>query len=1325
MLVARVLWSFCKWILVGLLIVLVVGFVANLLAAQTKDVSTMVFVSVLRWLFLPGLHLAMTLSVIAVYCTVALVSGLAVTFDAYWQGGRALKAYVRYQFKRSNEVSPKGFAPHPAMSPVNVPLHDVFIHLHAVSDRPRYEDPAEQMRQFERVRLRTDLPEEERAILLEQLGKRYYAELGRSGGEGRMAREVRVEEVIGSLDGRHPGAVILGAPGSGKSTTMNWFAYHMARAYLLPPALRAFYRLIRLVNRITDRSFFEKALPPDELIPYQVPVLLRIGAYAVALDGTPNRTLPFEHYLLDYFKQEYATLPGLPERILREIQRGHCLLLLDGLDEVATDDLRRRVATRIAQFIEQYSASAGARHGNRFLVTSRIVGFTEVAAHFSRYVNYTLQELTDEQIERFLDDWCPAFERYQKFALQGKKRLSPLERGEAQRAGMDEHNRLWQAMQNNPGIKRLAVNPLMLTMLALIQRGGRTLPHRRIELYQTVTETMLNNWNKDTGRRFFSEAELPLAKQLLMHFAYQLHSKEFLLTETRVKALARPLMRAFYEAEPTESAIEQCIKTLRSSSSLFIEIGQGLFTFLHRTFQEYYVALYLKSTMAETGGLRAFLRQHCHDAIWHEPFLLLIADKSGGDEEQQREARALIELIADETGPYDAILQRHLLLATSCLIDCNAWSVKTELPRRIANGLFDLYGDTVGAGRYTELRKDIERLALLWLKGQPTDSESTPPLLEAWRAALCDPTNPQRQQGAVHLLASIAPDLHDCPKLVLNALLPPLLHLADVVDMSYPPEEIRTQLSRLAAKASSIQIEEYAFVALRLLEDKGPAGWLHTQWLTWSKEQPQLLERLTRHALEIGTLLTPTALPALYNENYKKQGKLRENWQKRARRNHSGLQQQLLAASTTASFPHAHLYWYMLKQEETTAAKGVSWRVLWQTSLQKEMQHARSSTYQASLTLLLQLCQTNEQRQHIADDLVAVLSTPGSSHLLVTINIFNSIYLRGLRDICDILDLHELRVILEFISLRGLRVFRGLRGLLIVYALRGLIVLSDLRDLREIRVLLGLRDLLELLELLDLRGLRGLFNKEKIILSLKKLLTNENSSNLASTLFCLYNILSAFDPVPAEISQQVAEVIQTVEHTYTLAAQERLLLAAIRRRVSDSSDLKHPPAITATHSADELATALSALQDSSKNSSPPKLQDMREIIDALSDTRDVSEKKWAEIMNVSVEDVYSPRTVASLAWTLLSQSFTLPADTLTAIIEELDSKNALVCAASALLLQHARGISRQARDAAGRKIMQLLADEERWSRPLDPLGDPNRIWRLDDMLFETLRVLAE
>ena len=62
-----------------------------------------------------------------------------------------------------------------------------------------------------------------------------------------------------------------------------------------------------------------------------------------------------------------------------------------------------------------------------------------------------------------------------------------------------ERAELLESVDRNPGVRQLAANPLLLTILALMKRQGVTLPERRVELYQKYIETLLRQWNLSRG----------------------------------------------------------------------------------------------------------------------------------------------------------------------------------------------------------------------------------------------------------------------------------------------------------------------------------------------------------------------------------------------------------------------------------------------------------------------------------------------------------------------------------------------------------------------------------------------------------------------------------------------------------------------------------------------------------------------------------------------------------------------------------------------------------------------------------------------------------
>ena len=140
-----------------------------------------------------------------------------------------------------------------------------------------------------------------------------------------------------------------------------------------------------------------------------------------------------------------------------------------------------------------------------------------------------------------------------------------------------------------------------------------------------------------------------------------------MLTEQDVKKIAFHAMDTFYQrqsGETKDAAVQEFIETLRSSSGLFVESGQGLFSSMRRTFQEYYAALYLLRKPPEE--LKQFVRENQTLAIWHEPRLLAIAYKSiQGSQEERRQASVLIEAIANAKDKYEDILHRSLLFAAN------------------------------------------------------------------------------------------------------------------------------------------------------------------------------------------------------------------------------------------------------------------------------------------------------------------------------------------------------------------------------------------------------------------------------------------------------------------------------------------------------------------------------------------------------------------------------------------------------------------------------------------------------------------------------------
>jgi len=635
---ARYIWSVAKWIWSAVIVVILVGVAINLFSGSKENLFGSVFIAIKDW-FNPPLHAPQILTIVLIVLLIITTLASALLYvllrkrypdkppslppeiqailDYLEQDTKerkekeiaqkqrddlALTHYLRSIREENQSLTPQGFALHSAYAPAlifaDVPLESAFVPLQAISDRPIFDAPYEQLQLLGALRERTDLSEETRTAYIQALHATWHSQLGAQSNQ-RTRQFLPVSEALQQLAPQHPVAVILGEPGSGKSTLLRWLALRMATASLSP-------------NRTL----------PDESLPAQVPFLIRLHDYAASLHKDAQTLKQF------VVAQVSQIHPNAPPKLLDELARGRCLVLFDGLDEVANAGTRRVVTDAVSSFIAEYTGVGSETHQyNRFLLTSRIVGYEPRA--LARYAHYTLLELNDQQIWQLLLNRYTAIECYLAMSARGMQDLTAEERAAAHKAGAAQRDHFMRMLQSSPGLRQLASNPLALTMMALLQASGRTLPAHRLELCQMLTRTLLDTWNQESGRAMFSAGELPLAELLLSTFAYRLHTHAPALSASEVIAITRQTMAEFYGRqgqEVTEDTILQFIETLRSSSGLFVEVGEQLFCFANSTFQDYFVARYLLRKPREE--LEQFALEHSQQDVWREPLLLLNADKS-------------------------------------------------------------------------------------------------------------------------------------------------------------------------------------------------------------------------------------------------------------------------------------------------------------------------------------------------------------------------------------------------------------------------------------------------------------------------------------------------------------------------------------------------------------------------------------------------------------------------------------------------------------------------------------------------------------------------
>jgi hypothetical protein len=322
------------------------------------------------------------------------------------------------------------------------------------------------------------------------------------------------------------------------------------------------------------------------------------------------------------------------------------------------------------QIVRQIEIFTQSYPQNRYVVTSRIVGYKD-APLAAEYQAYTLADFNEEQIKTFTKKWCPAYERW----------VNQVEDSQSlQNAATQEADKLFRATHLNEGVRRLAVNPLLLTILALIQRQGIELPSHRVELFDLCATTLLETWiraKRPLGVTQLNKNDLikilrPLAFWMHEHPAIGAIPEEEILEQIVRQLLDRRVAR--YEDEARQIA-EQFLQTVRGQTGILIERGKHRYGFLHLTFEEYFAAWEL---VVNKRNREDFIKQHLHDPRWRIVILLAVGIVGILQSDENGVTELVENAILKAGSPFENWLHRDMLLAGLCLADDVGVSIACE-----------------------------------------------------------------------------------------------------------------------------------------------------------------------------------------------------------------------------------------------------------------------------------------------------------------------------------------------------------------------------------------------------------------------------------------------------------------------------------------------------------------------------------------------------------------------------------------------------------------------------------------------------------------------
>ncbi len=372
-------------------------------------------------------------------------------------------------------------------------------------------------------------------------------------------------EYLTSESLRNHNLAVLGAPGSGKTT---------------------------LLKHLTLTLASPEALPEQAQGMPKTPIILLLRDYAAIIEDEPDFSL------ITAVKQELARREeDIPlDWLAAELKNGRCLIMLDGLDEVAKPQLRRLVVAWVERQMQLY-------HNNRFIITSRPFGYRNNP--LNGVLVLEVRPFTPEQVRQFIRNWYLANEI--KSAGHDDKGV----RLDARQGAED----LLVRLRQTPVLLDMSVNPLLLTMIATVHRYRSSLPGRRVELYEEICEVFLGK--RHEARGILYDLTPAQKKRVLQPLAYaMMHKKQREISiEEAMAIIDEPLSRVSPHTPRNEF-----LRMIENTSGLLVEREVGMLGFAHLTFQEYLTAVHVLDQRQEHELVR-----HIDDSWWHEAIRLYAA----------------------------------------------------------------------------------------------------------------------------------------------------------------------------------------------------------------------------------------------------------------------------------------------------------------------------------------------------------------------------------------------------------------------------------------------------------------------------------------------------------------------------------------------------------------------------------------------------------------------------------------------------------------------------------------------------------------------------
>ena len=270
-----------------------------------------------------------------------------------------------------------------------------------------------------------------------------------------------------------------------------------------------------------------------------------------------------------------APPPGFVERAL---ERGRCLILLDGVDEVEPES-RAALKRTIERICRDYPSR------NYFVVTTRPEAAEEGWLADLDFTEAAVEPLTSAQKELLIDKWHEA--------RTGEGR--PEDPGDPAAAA----GRMKARLRDTPALNRIASNPLICALLCAYNEIGREfIPDRPHEIAHELSELILERRDRERGIQDKNSAPayrtigFENKRQLTERIAYHMMENAGAGRSDSAREDIRNLVKAYVARIPEigEDKADEVLRGLVERSGMLKEVAAGRLGFIHNFFKEYHAS---------------------------------------------------------------------------------------------------------------------------------------------------------------------------------------------------------------------------------------------------------------------------------------------------------------------------------------------------------------------------------------------------------------------------------------------------------------------------------------------------------------------------------------------------------------------------------------------------------------------------------------------------------------------------------------------------------------------------------------------------------------